>query len=48
LFDPCAKVSERQQWQDALPQLTGRVQSFKNRGHFIEESEPEAIATGDI
>jgi len=48
LFDPCAKDSVQQQWKDALPQLNGHIQSFKNSGHFIEESEPEAIAAGII
>lgn len=48
LFDPCAKASVQQQWRDALPQLNGHIQTFENRGHFVEESEPAAIAAGII
>jgi hypothetical protein len=38
------------QWRDALPQLEGHVTAFENRGHFVEEREPAAVARsiGDV
>ncbi|WP_170287449.1 alpha/beta fold hydrolase [Halioglobus maricola] len=44
LWDPCAKDSVRQQWLLALPQLEGNYELFPERGHFVEEQEPEAVA----
>ncbi|GAA5315103.1 MAG: hypothetical protein AseanaTS_03070 [Candidatus Pelagadaptatus aseana] len=48
LFDPCAKTQVQQQWLDALPQLQGYITCFENRGHFVEEHEPQAIASGIV
>lgn len=31
-------------WLKALPQLQGHITLFENRGHFVEEHEPAAIA----
>jgi len=45
---PLAKDLVQQQWLEALPQLDGHVQRFANRGHFLEEHEPEAIAKGIV
>ena len=47
-FDPCGKASVRAQWLKALPQLQGHITLFENRGHFIEEHEPAAIAAGIV
>ena len=43
-WDPTAKDEVLAQWTDALPQLEGNVQTFPDRGHFIEEQEPDAVA----
>lgn len=49
-WDPTAKEEVLDQWRDALPQLEGHVTAFENRGHFIEEREPAAVARaiGDV
>jgi len=44
-WDPTAKPAVVDQWVDALPQLEGNVDTYPDRGHFIEEREPEAIAS---
>lgn len=48
IFDPCAKESVRNQWLKALPQLQGHITLFEDRGHFVEEHEPAAIAAGIV
>lgn len=44
-WDPTAKEEVVDQWIDALPQLEGHVDAYPDRGHFIEEREPEAVAS---
>jgi pimeloyl-ACP methyl ester carboxylesterase len=47
-WDPSAKDEVIQQWIDNLPQLEGNVKFFENANHFIEECEPEAVASAII
>ena len=47
-WDPSAKDEVIQQWIDNLPQLEGNVKIFENASHFIEECEPEAVASAII
>ncbi|MHA2392712.1 MAG: alpha/beta fold hydrolase [Promethearchaeota archaeon] len=47
-WDPSAKEEVMQQWIDKLPQLKGHIRIFENAGHFIEEIEPEAVASAII
>jgi pimeloyl-ACP methyl ester carboxylesterase len=43
-WDPCGKPEVVAQWRAALPQMGGNLHLFSNRGHFLEEHEPAAIA----
>lgn len=43
-WDPCGKPEVVQQWRAALPQMSRNLQLYSQRGHFLEEHEPEAIA----
>jgi len=43
-WDPLAKTSVLEQWQEALPQMTLRL--AENTSHFVEEHRPDWIAEG--
>ncbi len=47
-WDPLAKSSVIEQWEDALPQLKGNVQLFRKTSHFIEEHRAPEIAEAII
>ncbi|MAZ89087.1 MAG: hypothetical protein CL693_15775 [Cellvibrionaceae bacterium] len=47
-WDPTAQPSVRGQWLQVLPQMEGNICLYPQRGHFVEESEYEAIADGII
>jgi len=43
-WDPCGKNEVINQWCEALPQMQSTLRTFENRGHFLEEHEPKAVA----
>ncbi len=47
-WDPTAQASVREQWLQALPQMEGNILLYSERGHFVEESEYDAIADGIV
>ncbi|BFM18467.1 hypothetical protein R50073_46500 [Maricurvus nonylphenolicus] len=47
-WDPCARAEVREQWQEALPQLSGHMQTFPEVGHFVEEHKFVEIAAGIV
>jgi len=45
-WDPAARVDVQAQWIEALPQLQGKIKTYPDVGHFVEEHKYYEIAQG--